>query len=143
MAISSYKQAIKCDPAHSDAYNNLAWVYIQLNTHLDEAGDYIEKALEINPCRKVYYLDTQGELYLTQGKYRQAVVTFQKAIEEASEEKLETRASLYYHLGIAYQTLGELENANLNFGKALELNPELKIKNRLFQKESISQGSQI
>lgn len=57
-AESAYKRVIKLDPAFADAYNNLACVYLEERMNLGEAKRLVDKAFELNPEGKAYYLDT-------------------------------------------------------------------------------------
>ncbi len=57
-----YKKAIKKDPANSDAYNNLAWMYFLNNEKLDEAEKLVLKAIELNPSKIQLYMDTLNKI---------------------------------------------------------------------------------
>lgn len=61
-AEKNYKKAIKKKPYHSDAYNNLAWLYYLKKENLDEAEALVKKALELNPEKKDIYLDTLDKI---------------------------------------------------------------------------------
>lgn len=53
-----YKKTIKEKPEHADAYNNLAWLYYIKRENLAEAESLAVKAVELNPEKKEFYLDT-------------------------------------------------------------------------------------
>jgi len=57
-----YKEAIEKDPANSDAYNNLAWLYFIKRENLDEAERLALKAIELNPSKKEIYTDTLDKI---------------------------------------------------------------------------------
>ena len=54
-----YREAIRHDPFHSDAMNNLAYVLCERGIY-EEAGKWVEKALSINP--KEQYIDTKARI---------------------------------------------------------------------------------
>ncbi len=53
-----YKKAIRREPKHADAYNNLAWLYYTKGQRLDEGEQLTLKALELNPAKEEIYKDT-------------------------------------------------------------------------------------
>lgn len=61
-AAFGYQKAIRLSPEFADAYNNLAWVYFKQKKNLDEAINLVQKALQLNPAHKKYYLDTLGQI---------------------------------------------------------------------------------
>ena len=61
-AESAYKTAIKKNPDHSDAYNNLAWLYYTKKENLTEAEELALKAIELNPSKKELYQDTLDKI---------------------------------------------------------------------------------
>jgi len=62
-AALGYQKAISLNPEFADAYNNLAWVYFKQKKNLDEAVNLVQKALQLNPGHKTYYLDTLRKLH--------------------------------------------------------------------------------
>uniref|UniRef100_UPI004026E2D4 tetratricopeptide repeat protein n=1 Tax=Candidatus Wunengus sp. YC61 TaxID=3367698 RepID=UPI004026E2D4 len=67
-AESAYKKAIKKNPDHSDAYNNLAWLYYTKKENLNEAEKLALKAIELNPSKKDIYQDTLGKIRELRGQ---------------------------------------------------------------------------
>ena len=53
-----YRRAIREEPGHADAYNNLAWLYYIKKEKLGEAEKLALKAMELNPEKKQIYQDT-------------------------------------------------------------------------------------
>jgi tetratricopeptide (TPR) repeat protein len=53
-----YRRAIRKEPAHADAYNNLAWLFYTKRENLDEAEKLAQKAMELNPEKIQIYRDT-------------------------------------------------------------------------------------
>lgn len=113
-----------------------------------------ETAIEKNPSRSNFH-SVQGKLLFDQGKYRQAMECFEKAIElskrndpgnyknlsviynklDAPEKALAmlkkaveldpANADYHYSLGRTYYGLGRLEDAESHFMKAVALNPSM------------------
>ena len=72
-AAELFKRSIALDPADAaQAYNYLGFMWADQNTHLDEAEDYIKRALAAEPENGAY-LDSLGWLHYRQGKYEQAL----------------------------------------------------------------------
>ena len=57
-----YKKAIEKDPQNADAHNNLAWLYYTKKENLDEAKEFVLKALKLNPSKGNIYRDTLGKI---------------------------------------------------------------------------------
>jgi tetratricopeptide (TPR) repeat protein len=58
LAETHYRRAIREEPGHADAYNNLAWLYYTKKENLGEAEELARKALELNPEKQAVYGDT-------------------------------------------------------------------------------------
>jgi tetratricopeptide (TPR) repeat protein len=87
-AIGHYQQAMKFDPDLVGAYNNLALI---LATHpdpnirnVDKAVSLAEQAAELTSRQDVVILDTLATVYSKAGRYEQALITAQAALELAS-----------------------------------------------------------
>ena len=72
-AAELFKKSVQLDPADAaEAYNYLGFMWADQNTHLDEAEDYIKRALEADPENGAY-LDSLGWLHFRRGQYEQAL----------------------------------------------------------------------
>lgn len=80
-AISSYVQAIALDSTNAAAFNNLAWVYAELNTNLDVALALSKRSLELSEDNPVY-LDTLAEVYFKRKEYLRALTFIRRAVEQ-------------------------------------------------------------
>jgi tetratricopeptide (TPR) repeat protein len=112
-AVGHYGQAIRIKPDFADAHNNLAWL---LATHAPTEGgdavravDLAQRACELTGNRRAGYLDTLAAAYAAAGRFNEAVVAAQKAIDLAragGQPKLageyEARLELY-RSGRAYR----------------------------------------
>lgn len=66
------RKVIELYPRDDNAYNNFAWLASRANRSLDEAEEYLKKALELEP-RSAAYLDTMGEIYFARRDRKEAV----------------------------------------------------------------------
>jgi Tfp pilus assembly protein PilF len=110
-AESAYKKAIKLQPQDGDLYNNLCWVYLERNIHIDWAEELIEKAIAATPDHQPYYLDTKGIIFLKQGKNAEATAEFLKAIALLPADRAGFQKEIYKHLAEAYRAAGDTAKA--------------------------------
>lgn len=80
-------------PHDADALNNLAWTYHEWNTNLTEAVRLAQRAVELQPQRRAYYLDTLGALWLKLGKPTDAVAALHEALAATTDSTLLTTIS--------------------------------------------------
>ena len=100
--------------------NYLGYMWVEHDQRLDEGGDLIKKALEIDPDNGAY-LDSLGWYFYKKNQYDQAVEQLQKAV--AKIEPTKEAAEVYEHLGDAYLKASETAKAVDSWKKALELDP--------------------
>ena len=74
-----YRRALKLDPDHPMANNNLASVLIEQGRHLEEARERIDRALAADPAHRAFFMDTRALLLLRMGRTDEAL----EAAEEA------------------------------------------------------------
>jgi tetratricopeptide (TPR) repeat protein len=107
-----------------DALNNLAWYRATNGSDLIAAYADIERAIRQGDREhQFHYLDTRGYIRLRLKEYAAAVDDLQKAADilgsEAKRGKRHPEAgSIYYHLGLAYEGIKDLENARAWFAAA-------------------------
>ena len=65
----------------------------------------------------------QGESNLNAGKNKEAIAEFTKAIEQNQKLAPADLSKAYINRGIAYRATGETEAANMDFIKAIEIDP--------------------
>ena len=78
-AIEDFKKVIEIDPVSADAYNNLAWLYADLETNLDQAVRLAKKAVGLAPTASNF--DTLAYVYYQHKQYPQAEEAIKRAIE--------------------------------------------------------------
>jgi tetratricopeptide (TPR) repeat protein len=93
-----YRRALEIEPANADAMNNLADAYVALNANLDEAEALCRRAIQLQPGRRAYYLDTLGHVLLQQGRPDDARAAFTEALAATTDRQENLRARLRAYL---------------------------------------------
>ncbi|MEG1732332.1 MAG: tetratricopeptide repeat protein, partial [Longicatena sp.] len=78
-AIVLYHKAIELESNQVEYVSMLGWCYVRTN-HLNEAGQYLDKAIELGRCDGWIY-SVVGELYKKQNKLSKALEAYQKALK--------------------------------------------------------------
>jgi len=115
-AIDSFRTAISINPNQPIALNNLAWISVQHNAHLDEAVTWAEQAVALAPKSSAFQ-DTLGWVYWKRGELEKAAEVLNRATGLKPEQ-----AEIFYHLGVVEAERGKTEKAVTALEKALALN---------------------
>lgn len=124
---AAYEKVLQIDPNNALANNNYAYSLSERKIHLDRAQSMIEKALQSEP-KNPSYLDTMGWILFQRGEYKKSLEYILQAIEHG-----EVSATIYEHLGDAYQKIGDKDKAMQAWREALRKDP-----NRMSLKERLS-----
>jgi Tfp pilus assembly protein PilF len=117
-----FRKSIALDPANAaDAYNYLGYMWADHNLHMDEAGDMIKRALQIEPNNGAY-LDSLGWLEFRQGKFDQALADLLRAAKNMAHDD----PVVFEHIGDAYLKLNRVPQALEAWQKAVALDPQNK-----------------
>src|SRR5438128_6849078 len=121
-AADLFRKSIAVDPASAaDAYNYLAYMWAERDTHLDEAEQMIKLALQADPNNGAY-IDTLGWLEFRQGKFDQALSDLLRAAQKLTRED----PVVLEHVGDACAKLNKPAQALDAWQKALNLDPQNK-----------------
>lgn len=115
------KRCLELNPEDAEVMNNLAYLYAERDTRLDEAEKLLKRALEINP-KSGYYLDSLGWVYYRRGNADKAIEYIRRAIVSMDHDD----AILRDHLGDAYLLKGDRKRAVAEWRRARRLDPNLK-----------------
>ncbi|MEO7165469.1 MAG: tetratricopeptide repeat protein [Spartobacteria bacterium] len=116
-AAELFQQAIQIDPAGAaESYNYLGFMWAEQNTHLDEAEDYIKRALATDPENGAY-LDSLGWLHYRRGNFEQALAELLSAAQAIKADD----PTVFEHIGDTYSALSQMPKALEFWQKALAL----------------------
>ena len=118
-AKKTYEAIVAGDARAGIASNNLAWIYAE-EGRLDDALRLARVAQE-QLKRRPEGEDTLGWIQLRKGMTADAIAAFTRAVDRAPSNPV-----YHYHLGLAYQKIGDGMRARGEFERALKLNPEFK-----------------
>jgi len=106
-AEKAYERALDLDPKSGDLHNNLAWVYVAQDRKLGKASELADKAMELSPDHRPYYLDTRGMILLKLGKTQEAITAFRESVDTLPKDQPGPLSEAYLHLSEAYQAAGD------------------------------------
>jgi Tfp pilus assembly protein PilF len=113
-----YEKIVASQPRAAVAANNLAWMYAESGTKLDEALRLAQvAAVELPDNSDVQ--DTIGWIYYKRELPALAIPAFERSIEKAPENPL-----YHYHLALAHAKAGETGKARQSAEQALKLKPD-------------------
>ncbi|MEO8439518.1 MAG: tetratricopeptide repeat protein [Spartobacteria bacterium] len=138
-AAELFKRSIDLDPADAaQAANYLGFMWADQNIHLEEAEEYIKRALATDPENGAF-LDSLGWLHYRQGKYEQALAELHSAVEALKEDD----AVVFEHMGDTYAALKQTDKALEYWQNALALDKEnKKLARKIAQaKNELSKGA--
>ncbi len=115
LAVEYYNNALNIDAKSIEAHYGLG-MYYQDNGLLNEALASYNNILLIDSTNKFAHYN-MGYIHLVDLKmYREAIKYFDKAIKFAPDYH-----EAYYNKGYCYELLGDMQNARINYNKALEI----------------------
>jgi Tfp pilus assembly protein PilF len=113
-----YTEILKDSPDAGVAANNLAWIYAEEGTRLDEALRLAQTAtahLGNNAAAQ----DTLGWVYYKKEMPDRAIEPFEKSVNTEPENPV-----YHYHLALALQRLGDIRRARESAQRAVKLKPD-------------------
>ncbi|MDD5107062.1 MAG: tetratricopeptide repeat protein [Desulfuromonadaceae bacterium] len=119
-SINRMKLVLQLDPNDPQALNYLGYSYAEMGIHLEEALQYIQKAVALRP-RDAFILDSLGWAYFKLKRYDEAVNTLREAISLVDDD-----STIVEHLGDVYAARHAIKKALKQYQRALELTPERK-----------------
>ena len=109
------RQALAADSNHADALHLMGLLCFHAEQY-DHAVEWISRAIRQSP--KAEYLSSLGTTLRRQGRFEEALKTFDKAVQLKPED-----AELWINLGTVLAELGRPADALLTFQHVLKLNP--------------------
>jgi Flp pilus assembly protein TadD len=127
--------ALKLSPGQPYVLNYLGYSWAVKKQNMAQARAMIEQALKIVPNDGAI-IDSLGYVQLQQGDARAAVVTLGRAVQLQPEDP-----TVNAHLGDAYAAAGERLQANFQWRRALQLDPDPDLAAELLNKLQIKQAA--
>lgn len=113
------KRILQLQPNHAPALNLLAYSLAQRSERLEEAQNYISRALAISP-QDYAFIDTQAWIYYKQGKLAQAA----DLLRSIPTALIEQNPEIAYHLGVILMEQGDRAQAISLLKQASDSMPE-------------------
>ncbi|NQU39854.1 MAG: tetratricopeptide repeat protein [Lentisphaerae bacterium] len=105
-------------PEADQALNYLAYIWAESGENLEQAQEYIDRALAIEPDNAAY-LDTQAWIHYRNGDYASALVEMEKAMALMPEDPV-----LNEHMGDTHDALDHRTEAVQFWTRSLMLDPD-------------------
>jgi tetratricopeptide (TPR) repeat protein len=119
-AAALLKESIDRDPSKAaQAYNYLGFMWVDRNVNLDEGGEMIRRALDLEPENGAF-LDSLGWFYYRKGEYGKALVE----LLHAADVLKPADPVVFDHVGDVYHALGNAPQAVVYWQKASNLDPK-------------------
>jgi tetratricopeptide (TPR) repeat protein len=115
--INDLTKLIEDEPNNANALNALGYFLADENIRLDEAEQYIEKALQLKP-NEAPIMDSLGWLRFRQGNYEAAIALLERAYELLPDGEIAA------HLGEVHWVMGNQQIARTIWEKALLQSPD-------------------
>jgi tetratricopeptide (TPR) repeat protein len=117
-AVATFETLLGRYPDFAPALNYLGYMWADDGVRLEEARGLIEAALKIDPENGAY-LDSHAWVLFRLGKTREAAAKMRQAIERIQSDPI-----VFEHYGDILAELGNLNEAQANWRKALEMDPD-------------------
>ncbi|MEM7393193.1 MAG: tetratricopeptide repeat protein, partial [Verrucomicrobiota bacterium] len=113
-----FHRCIELNPQYGEAYNYLAYMWAEKGMKLDQALEYVLKALDLEPENGAF-IDTLGWIYYMQGKHEEALVQIRKALQIYPDDQ-----TINDHMGDIKDKLGKPDEANKFWKRSFIIDPE-------------------
>ncbi len=109
-----FRKILSADPTNAGTLNYLGYMMADHGVQLNEALDYVKKAVQLEPANGAY-LDSLGWAYFKLGKYDLA----EENLVKATQHEMGDDPTVQEHLGDLYQKTGRLKQAVTHWEHAL------------------------
>ena len=118
-AVTSFKKAIEIGPESEAIYSNLGAAYKGAHEYNSARKSYLEalKITQNNPAT----LNDLGVILRNLGEHKEAIEQLHRSLELNKSSKKISPAKIHNNLGLIYLDLMELDKAQTEFDKALEI----------------------
>ena len=113
-------KAVELSPNDANVNVTAGQIFMQ-KQEFETALPYVKKAVELEPSN-TKSIRNLAQIYYDIGQLEESIQTYEVAIDKETDRKV--KADLYFNLGILYNRVGNLEEAEYNFTNSLDENPE-------------------
>lgn len=127
-AVREFKEAVSFNGQEADYYDHLGMAYIEMQSY-DEARGYFNQAdaFAVTEKQKAIISRDRGIACLYQGRYDEAVKSFDRALEkDISDEKL--KADILYYEAEAYKRSGKYEQAIDSYSRIIDIDDDAAVR---------------
>lgn len=121
-AMAHMTRVLELDPDDPYALNYVGYIWADAGVNLDQALDYISRAVAARP-EDGFIRDSLGWVYYIKGDYERAVTELMAALEMQPDDP-----TINEHLGDAYVKVGEVAKAADLYEKAIKLYEDAKMR---------------
>jgi tetratricopeptide (TPR) repeat protein len=135
------QKSVALDPANAaEALNYMGFMWVDRETHMEEAGVLIRRALGLKPNHPAY-LDSLGWWYFRKGDLASATRELRRALEKIRREDA---PEVYDHLGEVLFKAGDVGGALSAWESALELEPTMEaVREKLKRAKTSSVAAEV
>lgn len=123
-----FRKSLELNPENAQSLNYLGYMWADRGVHLIEAKELIEKAVQLEP-ENAAYLDSMAWVLYRLQRHKEALAYQLKAVKLSTLKD----PTLYDHLGDIYAALEQWDNARQAWSKALELEHNPGVEQKLEQ----------
>ena len=113
-------KALELSPNDANVNLTAGQIFMQ-KQEFETALPYVKKAVELEPSN-TKSIRNLAQIYYDIGQLEESIQTYEVAINKETDR--EVKADLYFNLGILYNRVGNLEEAEYNFTNSLDENPD-------------------
>ena len=113
-------KAVELSPNDANVNVTAGQIFMQ-KQEFETALPYVKKAVELEPSN-TKSIRNLAQIYYDIGQLEESIQTYEVAINKETDRKV--KADLYFNLGILYNRVGNLEEAEYNFTNSLDENPD-------------------
>jgi tetratricopeptide (TPR) repeat protein len=113
-------KAVELSPNDANVNLTAGQIFMQ-KQEFETALPFVKKAVELEPSN-TKSIRNLAQIYYDIGQLEKSIQTYEVAINKETDTKV--KADLYFNLGILYNRVGNLEEAEYNFTNSLDENPD-------------------
>ena len=113
-------KAVELSPNDANVNMTAGQIFMK-KQEFETALPYVKKAVELEPSN-TKSIRNLAQIYYDIGQLEESIQTYEIAINKEMDRKV--KADLYFNLGILYNRVGNLEEAEYNFTNSLDENPD-------------------